>query len=93
MDFYRVLEDYSVEALLNYEDSASEYFPIIDDNGILAFLADAREGVVVGTLSVQVPKLSPKLVYLLTRMSTQALDYDNHIITSGGETDDIVKNS
>lgn len=38
MDFYRVLEDYSLEAFLDYEKSASMHFPIIDDTGTLMLI-------------------------------------------------------
>lgn len=86
MGYYKVLEDYSVEFFPNYGDTAKEYSPIIDDRGNLMFLAETREGVVVSTLSIQVPKFSPKPVYQLTRSQSKVIEYGKKILEVDGET-------
>lgn len=86
MDYYKVLEDYSVESFPNYRETAKVYHPIIDDRGNLMFLAETREGVVVSSLSIQVPKLSPKPVYQLNRSQSKVIDCGKEILEVDGET-------
>lgn len=86
MDYYKVLEDYSVESFSNYGETADVYYPIIDDRGNLMFLAETREGVVVSSLSIQVPKFSPKPVYLVTRSQSKVVDYGKKILEVDGQT-------
>lgn len=85
MDYYKVLADYSVESFPNYGETADVYYSIIDDRGTLMALAETREGVVIGTLSIQVPKLSPKSVYLVTRSESKVLDYDEKVLEADGQ--------
>ena len=86
MDYYKVLEDYSVESFPNYRETAKAYHPIIDDRGNLMFLAETREGVVVSSLSIQVPKFSPKPVYQVSRSQSKVIEYGKKIMEVDGET-------
>ena len=86
MDYYKVLEDYSVESFPNYRETAKVYHPIIDDRGNLMFLGDTREGVVVSSLAIQVPKFSPKPVYQLNRSQSKVIDCGKEILEVDGET-------
>lgn len=84
MDYYKVLEDYSVEFFSGYRESMNLFHPVIDDRGILMFMADTPDGVVVGTQSIQRPVLSPKQVYQVTKTEHQVLDYDNKVMEEDG---------
>lgn len=84
MDYYKVLEDYSVEGVVGYRAPVIPFYPIIDDRGTLMFMGATPDGVILGTQSLQRSALSPKQVYQGTKTHHRVVDYDSHLMEEDG---------